>query len=102
MTTRAVFITHDRRGRGLVVLYEVRESLAGPLVWRDVGRAACLSFGDAIDHAANEYPDYPHLDITADGEPVSERQAMRLTGLTLGTAALDRLRDLIGETADAD
>jgi hypothetical protein len=88
----------SRRGKFSVVLYEVAESPAGTLVWREIGRAVCGSFGEALDHASNEWVDYPTLDITADGEAVSESQAMRLTGLTNGMAALDRLRDeLAGE-----
>lgn len=91
---RATFITgRSRRGIFAVVLYEVAEAPDGTLVWREIGRAACPSFSSALDHAANEWVDYPILDITADGERVSETQAMRLTGMTHGMAAMDRLRD---------
>jgi hypothetical protein len=77
-----------------IVRYCVVLSAGDRLVWREAGGVAGFdTWGEAFDHAANELPDQPAFDDAAGGAEVTERQAMRLTGLMHGMAALDLLRD---------
>lgn len=76
--------------------YAVEEDRDGNLRWEFFPGTAMVSVGLPLDGTELVLPRCGYMVFT----PVTEEEAMLITGLTLGAAALDKLRDLVHEARE--
>jgi len=93
---RAITIEPTSLNGWKVTEFRVVVNPSDRLAWQESGAAVGFeTFGEALDYAANEYPDTRLLVGVKDGCEVTEFHALQVTGMTHGMAALDRLRDTV-------